>query len=400
MRVVIVGGGILGLATARLLAGERGADVLVLEKEGGLAQHQTGHNSGVVHAGLYYAPGSLKARLCARGLSLLKTFCLERGVEYDECGKLVIATHEREMERFDALEVRARANGVPGLRRLGASELRGIEPCASGIAALHSPATAIVEFGEVARAMADDARVAGATIETRAEVGRVLGAGRTAEIELADGAVIRADRAIVCAGLHVDRLARASGQPAEPRIVPFRGEYWQLRPARRQLVRGLIYPVPDPALPFLGIHLTRRTDGSVWIGPNAILALAREGYRRGAFVARDAWDALGWPGAWRLFGRYWRVGLAEIHRTLSKRAFIREAQRFVPELQAGDVIRAAAGVRAQAVDRDGSLVDDFRLQADGRVLWVRNAPSPAATASFAIAEELVQRADLKPPAYR
>jgi (S)-2-hydroxyglutarate dehydrogenase len=395
MRVVIVGGGILGLATARLVAQEvPDADVQVFEKEHGLAQHQTSHNSGVVHAGLYYAPGSLKARLCVRGVSLLKAFCLERGVRYDECGKLVIATDEREMTRFDALEERARANGVPGLRRFGETELRAIEPRASGIAALHSPATAIVDFGEVARAMADDARASGARIITGLEAGRILGVGREAEIELADGTVIRADRAIVCAGLHTDRLARTSGQPAEPRIMPFRGEYWQLRAERRDLVRGLIYPVPDPTLPFLGIHLTRKIDGSVLIGPNAILASAREGYRRTAFVARDVWDTLGWPGAPRLFRRYWRVGVAEIYRTLSKRAFIREAQRYVPQLQVSDAIRAPAGVRAQAVDRDGTLVDDFRLATDGPVLWVRNAPSPAATSSLAIAEELVQRARL------
>ena len=374
MQVVIVGGGILGLATARLVAREvRHAEVLVLEKERALAQHQTGHNSGVVHAGLYYAPGSLKARLCVHGVSLLRAFCLERGIGYEECGKLVIANDEREMTRFDALEERARANGVPGLRRLGEAELRAIEPHATGIAALHSPVTAIVDFGEVARAMADDARAAGARIDTGREVGRVLGRGRVVEIELTDGTVIRGDRAIVCVGLHADRLARASHQPAEPRIMPFRGEYWQLRPGRRHLVRGLIYPVPDPALPFLGIHLTRKIDGSVWIGPNAILSLAREGYRRTTFVAQDVWDAVGWSGAPRLFRRYWHAGVAEIYRTLSKRAFIRQAQRYVPELRASDAIRAPAGVRAQAVDRDGTLVDDFRLGTDGPVLWVRNA---------------------------
>lgn len=395
MRVVIVGGGIVGLATARLVAREvAGAEVVVLEKERDVAQHQTAHNSGVVHAGLYYAPGSLKARLCVRGMALLKAFCLEHEIAYDECGKLVIATGEREMARFDALEERARANGVPGLRRLGESELRAIEPSATGIAALHSPATAIVDFVAVARAIADDARAAGATIRTGAEVGRVLATGRAAEITLADGTVLEADRAIVCAGLHADRLARASRQPAEPRIMPFRGEYWQLREERRHLVRGLIYPVPDPALPFLGIHLTRKVGGSVLIGPNAILAFAREGYRRTTFDARDLRDALGWPGAVRLFGRYWRVGVAEIYRTLSKRAFITQAQRYVPELTASDAIGAPAGVRAQAVDRDGTLVDDFRLGTDGPVLWVRNAPSPAATSSLAIAEEIVQRAGL------
>lgn len=395
MKVAIVGGGILGLATARLIAGEiPDAEVVVLEKEPAPAQHQTARNSGVVHAGLYYAPRSLKARLCVRGMTLLKEFCLEHGIAYDECGKLVIATDEAEMTRFDALEERARANGVPGLRRLGESELRAIEPWARGIAALHSPATAIVDFAAVARAMADDAGAAGGHLTTRAEVRRVLAEGSrgAVRLELSDGTVIRADHAIVCAGLYADRLARASGQPAEPRIMPFRGEYWQLRADRRHLVRGLIYPVPDPALPFLGIHLTRKIDGTVLVGPNAILAGAREGYRRTAFVARDVWDALVWPGAPRLFRRYGRAGVAEVHRTFSKRAFIRAARRYVPELGASDTIPAPAGVRAQAVDRDGSLVDDFRLGVDGPVLWVRNAPSPAATSSLAIAEEIVERA--------
>jgi L-2-hydroxyglutarate oxidase LhgO len=327
-------------------------------------------------------------------MALLKALCLDRGIAYDECGKLVIATDELEMSRFDALEERARANGVPGLRRLGQTELREIEPNATGIAALHSPVTAIVDFAQVAGAMADDARASGASIETGVEVGRVVGAPRGAEVLLVDGSVVHADRVIVCAGLFADLLARASGQPGEPRIMPFRGEYWQLRPERRDLVRGLIYPVPDPALPFLGIHLTRTIDGSVLIGPNAILASAREGYQRRQFVARDVWDALAWPGAARLFRRYWRVGVAEILRALSKRAFLLEPRRYVPELRAGDVVRAFAGIRAQAVDRDGTLVDDFRLGTAGPVLWVRNAPSPGATSSLAIAEEIVERAGL------
>jgi (S)-2-hydroxyglutarate dehydrogenase len=395
MRIAIVGGGILGLASARLISREvSDAEVLVFEKEPGLAQHQTSHNSGVVHAGLYYAPGSLKARLCARGMSLLRDFCRERGIRYEECGKLVIAADEREMPRFEALEERARTNGVPGLRRLDGSELRAIEPAASGVAALHSPRTAIVDFGEVAEAFATDARSAGAEISTRAAVSRIRAGGETATLELQDGRSIDADRVIVCAGLHVDSLARASGQPAEPRIMPFRGEYWQLRPERRELIRGLIYPVPDPRLPFLGIHLTRTIDGEVLIGPNAILATAREGYHPRQFVARDIWNAVGWPGAIRLFRRYWRVGAAELYRVLSKRAFVREARRYVPALQSADAVRGPAGVRAQAVDRDGSLVDDFRLHRDGPVLWVRNAPSPAATSSFAIAEELAERAGL------
>jgi L-2-hydroxyglutarate oxidase LhgO len=392
---VVVGGGILGLATARLLATEvPAAEVIVLEKESGLAQHQTGHNSGVVHAGLYYAPGSLKARLCVRGVRLLKAFCAQHGIRYDECGKLVVAVDEREMVRFEALEERARRNGVPGLRRVEGAELRAIEPHVAGIAALHSPSTAVVDFAVVARSLADDARAAGASIEAGVEVRRVVRVGSAVELELVDGSTARADRAIVCAGLHADRLARASRQPADPRIIPFRGEYRQLLPERRDLVRGLIYPVPDPALPFLGVHLTRTIDGSVLIGPNAILGFAREGYRRTAFVARDVWDALAWPGAARLFRRYWRVGLSEIHRTISKRAFIEQARRYVPELHASDAVPAHAGVRAQAVDRNGRLVDDFRFGTDGTVLWVRNAPSPGATSSLAIAEEIVDRAML------
>ncbi|MBV8954251.1 MAG: L-2-hydroxyglutarate oxidase [Solirubrobacterales bacterium] len=395
MRVAIIGGGILGAATARLITSQiPGAEVQVFEKEPDLARHQTSHSSGVVHAGLYYTPGSLKARLCVRGMSLLRDFCRAHSIRYDACGKLVIATEVGEMPRFEALEQRARANGVPGLRRLDGSELRSVEPHAQGLAALHSPATAIVDFAEVARAMAADATAAGASIHLGREVARVDGGRGAARIELVDGGGAGADRVIVCAGLHADRLARRSGQPAEPRIVPFRGEYWQLRPERSELVRGLIYPVPDPALPFLGIHLTRTINGSVMIGPSAILGGAREGYRRGSFVARDVWDAVAWPGAPRLFRRHWRAGLGEIVRAASKRAFIREAQRYVPELEPDDTVRAVAGIRAQTVDRDGSLVDDFRLASNGPVLWVRNAPSPAATSSLAIAEELVERAGL------
>jgi L-2-hydroxyglutarate oxidase LhgO len=396
MRVVIVGGGILGLATARLLAHEH--SVTVLEKEPMVGAHQTGHNSGVVHAGLYYQPGSLKARLCRRGVDLMRAFCQERGLPYDECGKVVVALDEREQACLDNLEQRARANDVPGLRRLDAAQLREIEPHAAGIAALHSPHTAITDFLQVAAALADDIRARGSEVRTGVAVARVRPNGTTSVVQLADGAELLADHTIVCAGLHADRLARRSGEPAEPRIIPFRGEYWQLREDRRSLVNGLIYPVPDPALPFLGIHLTRKIDGSVWVGPNAILALAREGYGRTTFRLGDVADTLSWGGTPRLMRRHWRVGLAEITRSASKRAFIREARRYVPELRARDAIPARAGVRAQAVDRDGSLVDDFRLGGDARVVWVRNAPSPAATSSMAIAEEIAGRIAVKPSA--
>lgn len=399
MRVVIVGGGILGLAAARLVAREHaGAEVVVLEREHDIGLHQTSHNSGVVHAGLYYEPGSLKARLCRRGVELLQAFCAQRGLPYERCGKLVVALEPRELARLDALEERAGANGVPGVKRLDAAGLRALEPHVAGIAGLHSPETAITDFHAVARAFADELAELGGVVRTGSAALHVRTRPGGSAVELADGSCLVADHTIVCAGLHADRIARASGQPAEPRIVPFRGEYWRLREDRRDLVRGLVYPVPDPALPFLGIHLTRKVDGSVWIGPNAILALAREGYRRTAVRPRDVQEMLAWPGTPRLLRRHWRFGVAEIARSCSKRAFVGAARRYVPELRMQDVVRAPAGVRAQALDRDGSLVDDFRLGGDRRVLWVRNAPSPAATSSMAIAEELVARLALKPAA--
>ncbi|HEX7291480.1 MAG TPA: L-2-hydroxyglutarate oxidase [Conexibacter sp.] len=391
MRVVVVGGGILGLATARLIArGQPDADVLVLEREPQLALHQSARNSGVVHAGIYYAPGSLKARLCRRGVALLRAFCGERDIPYEACGKLVVALAPAELPRLERLAQRAHANGVPGLRRLDAGELRTIEPHAAGIAALHSPETAITDFRAVALALAGELRERGGVVRTGVEVHRVRSAASAgAVVELTTGDELRADRVIVCAGLHADRLARRSGEDAAPRIVPFRGEYWELARERRSLVNGLIYPVPDPALPFLGIHLTRTIDGRVLIGPNAVLALARDGYARGAARRRDLGETLAWPGSWRLMRRHWRAGLGEARRSLSKRAFVAEAQRYVPALRPQDAVRAGAGVRAQAVDRDGTLVDDFRIGGDARVTWVRNAPSPGATSSLAIAEELV-----------
>jgi L-2-hydroxyglutarate oxidase LhgO len=392
MRCIVVGGGILGLATARRMTEVADAQVMVLEKEPELARHQTSHNSGVVHAGLYYTPGSLKARLCRRGMELLREYCAARGLAYDECGKLVIATAPGELERLRRLAERASANGVPGLRWLDGAQLRAIEPHARGMAALHSPRTAIADFAAVAGALAADVRRAGGSIRTATPVTRVTRRAGAPAVVLGDGSTLAADRVIVCAGLQGDRLARASGEPAEPRIVPFRGEYWMLRPERSELVRGLIYPVPDPGLPFLGVHLTRKVDGSVWLGPNAVLALAREGYRRGDFAPRDVYESLSWPGTYRMMRRHWRAGIAELRRSFRKRLFIRDLQRYVPSLTADDAIPAPAGVRAQAIDRDGSLVDDFRLGVSDGVVWVRNAPSPAATSSLAIAEELAELA--------
>ncbi len=392
MRYVVVGGGILGLATARqLVTSEPGAEVVVLERESTLAQHQTSHNSGVVHAGIYYAPGSLKARLCRRGLGLLRSYCAERGLPYEACGKVVVAVDEREVEPLRRLEERATANGVPGLRWVEGSRLESVEPYVQGVAGLHSPETAIADFAAVARAFAGDVTAAGGQIRTGAAVARVGQNGTRASVELADGSRIDGDRVIVCAGLQSDRLAIASGEPAEPRIVPFRGEYWQLKPERAHLVRGLIYPVPDPALPFLGVHLTRKIGGAVLLGPNAILSTARHAYEHRRFVPRDAYDAISWPGTQRMLRRHWRAGVGEIIRSASKRQFVREVARYVPAVGADDVLPAPAGVRAQAIDRDGSLVDDFRLGVSGNVVWVRNAPSPAATSSLAIAEELLAR---------
>jgi L-2-hydroxyglutarate oxidase LhgO len=390
MRIVIIGGGIVGLATARLFAPD--ADVVVLEKENGPARHQTGRNSGVAHAGIYYAPGSLKARLCRRGLGLLHEFCIAREIPYDECGKVVAATDPGELAPLRRLAERAEANGVPGLRWLEGAQLTEVEPHMSAIAGLHSPHTAIVDFTAVARALAAEVAELGGTLRTGATVTRVNGGGRHPRVELAGGESLEADRVIVCAGLQADRLAHASGEPAEPRIIPFRGEYWQLVPSRTGLVRGLIYPVPDPTLPFLGVHLTRRIDGAVWLGPNAVLSLAREGYERTSFNARDTYETLSWPGTARMMRRHWRAGVGEMLRAAHKRSFIAQLQRYVPELSVDDAVRAPAGIRAQAIDRDGSLVDDFRLSVGGSVVWVRNAPSPAATSSLAIAEELAERA--------
>src|SRR5579884_4150627 len=391
MRYVIVGAGILGLATARQLArsAEENTEIIVLESEREIGVHQTTHNSGVVHAGIYYAPGSLKARLCRRGLGLLRDFCAAQNLPYDACGKVVVATGPGEVEPLKRLAERATANGVPGLRWLDPDELAEIEPNARGVAGLHSPETAIADFGAVARAFAAQIAGAGGEIRTDARVARIT---PQAGVELADGSWLNADRVIVCAGLQADRLAIASGEPAEPHIVPFRGEYWQLHPDRAHLVRGLIYPVPDPALPFLGVHLTRKIDGSVWLGPNAILATARDAYERRRVEPRDLYDSLTWPGTLRMLRRHWRAGIGELVRSASRRRFVHEAARYVPAITPQDVLPAPAGVRAQAIDRDGSLVDDFRLGVNGRVAWVRNAPSPAATSCLAIAEELLARA--------
>jgi (S)-2-hydroxyglutarate dehydrogenase len=392
-RVAVVGGGIIGAAVARRLLEMRpGARVTVLEKEAELAQHQTSHNSGVVHAGLYYTPGSLKARLCRRGVGLLRDYCRDRGLPYDECGKVLVALDETERTRLEDITRRAVANGVPGVRTLDSAQLRRVEPHVRGIAGLHSPETAIADFAAVTRALADDVLAGGGSVRTSFEVTGLRERGGEALVEGADGSQEAYDLVVLCAGLQSDRVAALAGHGPDPRIVPFRGEYHLLRPHRRHLVRGLVYPVPDPRFPFLGVHLTRRVDGEVMVGPNAVLALAREGYGWKDVSARDLRDAVAWPGFRRFAGTHWRTGVTETLGSLSRRRFVAAARRYVPELETDDVVPGPRGVRAQALGHDGALLDDFRITRHGAVLSVRNAPSPAATSSLAIAEHVVDLA--------
>jgi L-2-hydroxyglutarate oxidase LhgO len=358
----------------------------VVDKEDRVGAHQTSHNSGVVHAGLYYRPGSLKARLCLSGRSMLEAYCRSRGLPYEACGKVVIARSAAETGRLADIERRATANGVPGLRRLDPAGLRSVEPHARGVAALHSPFTAIADFPAVACAFADDVRSAGGEVCLAFEVAAI----EPGAVRSADGRAVGYDLLVVCAGLQADRVGRLAGDGPEPAIVPFRGEYYRLRPDRTDLVRGLIYPVPDPRYPFLGIHLTRTVAGDVEIGPNAVLATAREGYSGRVLNAADLGETLRWSGFRRLARRHWRTGVRELYGSLSRRAFVAAARDYVPELSARDVERAGAGVRAQAVDADGTIVDDFRIHRIGPVVTVRNAPSPAATSSMAIAAHLTE----------
>jgi L-2-hydroxyglutarate oxidase LhgO len=385
----IVGAGIVGLAIGREITRRRpGARVVVLEKEDRVAVHQTGHNSGVVHAGIYYTPGSLKARLCARGAALVRDYCAERGLPYEECGKLVVAIDDEDVARMDALYARADLNAVPGLRRVGAAEIRELEPHAAGLAALHSPRTAITDYTRIARSLAGDIAAAGGEVRFGFPVTGITPDGDG--VRIASGEQdLRADHLIICAGLQSDAVAGLAGDAAAPRIIPFRGEYMRVLPEKAPMVRGLIYPVPDPRYPFLGVHYTRRVSGEVEVGPNAVLAFAREGYRRSTVRLRDLAGIAAWPGTWRMAGQHWRTGIKEMRGSLSKRAYMKQARLYVPGIGPADVVRAGAGVRAQALDRDGSLVDDFRIHRLGPVTTVRNAPSPAATSSMAIAEHVL-----------
>ncbi len=384
--VAVIGAGIVGLATAREIL-ERHPDLrlTILDKEPSVAAHQTGHNSGVIHTGIYYAPGSLKARLCVAGREELLRFCDAHEVPTERCGKLIVATETRELPGLEELYRRGLANGVPDLELIGPERIREMEPHCTGLRAIHSPATGIVDFRRVAEAMAVDLRAAGATFRLGLEV-RGIGHRRDVVALTTPSGELTAGRVVACAGLRADDVAAMSSAPADPAIVPFRGDYWQLRPERRHLSRHLIYPVPDPRFPFLGVHFTRRIDdGAVWLGPNAVLAFAREGYRRRDLDVRDLARTLADAGFLRLAGTYWRMGAGEMYRDVSKRAFVASCRRFIPELTMHDVVPGPSGVRAQALGRDGRLVDDFVVNVQGRrMIHVRNAPSPAATSSLAI----------------
>jgi L-2-hydroxyglutarate oxidase len=390
--LAVVGAGILGLATAReLLARHPDLSVQVMEREGRIAAHQTGHNSGVIHQGVYYMPGSLKAQLCVAGARELYEYCDERGIPAEHCGKLIVATGPDQVGRLDELERRGAANGVPGLRRLTGDQLTEVEPHVRGVAGLHSPSTGIVDYGRVAEAFAGDVEAAGGFITTGCGVtGIEVGSGRLRLLH--PQGETRARHALFCAGGWSDRLAVASGGSPDPRIVPFRGAYLRLRPERRALVRGMIYPVPDPELPFLGVHLTRRIDGDVLVGPSALLAGARDAYTLRRLSVPDVVATLTWPGSYRMARRFWRTGIDELRHVLPGSTFVAAAAEFVPDLHGDDVLPGFAGVRAQAVARDGRLVDDFVFSHTERALHVRNAPSPGATSSLAIARHIADEA--------
>jgi L-2-hydroxyglutarate oxidase len=420
--LVIIGGGIVGLATAREVLRRRpGLRVAVLEKEAALASHQSGHNSGVLHTGIYYAPGSLKARACVAGHQELLAFCHDEGIPFERCGKVIVALDESERPRLEELYHRGVANGVQGLELIGRERLREIEPFAAGVRAIYSPNTGIVDFGQVAQAYARAVIQHGGEIVTGCEVTKletrgavtILATRGRAGVSKAFGehdhnsavgaqGEVEARYVITCTGLQSDKLSQMSlaatppqeeESPPPVRIVPFRGDYYTLRPDKRHMVRALIYPVPDPRFPFLGVHFTRRLDGEVWAGPNAVLAFAREGYRRGQLDLADLWDALSYRGFWKMAATYWRTGLGEMYRDYHKAAYVRALQRYMPELRADDLLPGPSGVRAQAVGPDGRLVDDFLVARRERVIHVQNAPSPAATSSLVIARLVIDEAE-------
>ena len=390
--LAVVGAGIVGLAVAREFARRRpGARLIVIDREASVGCHQTGHNSGVIHSGVYYKPGSLKARLCVQGARLMYEFCDAHAIAYERCGKLIVAVREGELPLLTELEDRGRANGVPGLRRVGADELTGIEPECRGLAGLHSPGTGIVDFKAVARAMERELLGMGAVFA----LGRTITAVRREHghsVLIHAGGAYHAAWSVLCAGLWSDRLAVSAGASPDPRIVPFRGAYLRLAASGPPVVRGMVYPVPDPELPFLGVHVTRHIDGHVMLGPTAMLAGARDAYNLRALRLEDLLSTLSWPGTWMVAKRFWRTGLAEVRMAASRKAFVRACARYVPVIESMKIDpHPASGVRAQAVSRDGRLLDDFAISRTAGATHIRNAPSPAATSSLALAKEIVDR---------
>jgi L-2-hydroxyglutarate oxidase len=389
--VAIVGAGIVGLAVAREILKRRpGASMVVIERESDVARHQTGHNSGVIHGGIYYEPGSLKARLCVEGAALMYEYAQQHAIPHERCGKLIVAVRDDELGRLGELEGRGAANGVPGLRRVSSAEIRDIEPNAIGVAALHAPNTGIIDYEAVSRALRQELAAKNVDFLFNAEV-RKIEQGSLCRL-LVNDSVVTAAQTLVCAGLWSDRLARRSGAPADPRIVPFRGVYLRLRPTERPVVNGMVYPVPDPALPFLGVHVTKHIHGDVMLGPTAMLVPSRDGYLLRTVRPRDIWETVTWPGTWSMARKYWRTGINELRMAASRGAYVRAASQYVPGITRSSVDGSfRSGVRAQAVDRQGRLVDDFAISQVGAISHLRNAPSPAATSAFALARELVDR---------
>jgi L-2-hydroxyglutarate oxidase len=389
--VAIIGCGIVGLATAMALKSGSPSSLLMLEAENRIAQHQTGHNSGVIHSGLYYRPGSLKARNCVMGREAMYRFCAEHGIAHERCGKVVVATDASELPALDELERRGHANGLQGVRRLGPEEIREYEPHTSGIAGLLVPETGIIDYKQVAQVYADIIRKAGGEIQTGTQVHGCRRYTDELVLETSRGAV-RCRYLVNCAGLHADDVARWCGIDPQLQIIPFRGEYYEVIPERQFLVKNLIYPVPDPRFPFLGVHFTRMIHGGIEAGPNAVLAFKREGYRWEDISAKDTLKMLSYAGFWRMVSKYWKMGVGEMYRSISQEAFVKALQKLIPELRLQDVQRAGSGVRAQAVAPDGSLVDDFRIIESDRMVHVLNAPSPGATASISIGKTIAEMA--------
>jgi len=391
--IAIVGGGIVGLAAGReLLRRHPHLRLVNLEKEDTVSKHQTGHNSGVIHSGIYYKPGSLKAKLCTEGRRALWDYCDKKGIEYRQVGKLIVATEESERGRLQDLWDRGQANGIEGLEMLDEAGIKEREPHAAGIRAIFSPVTGIVDYGVVARHYADDIREMGGEIQTNREVVAIERKGGVTRLKTNAGE-IEARYVITCGGLQSDRLAKMTGGKSDPKIVPFRGDYLILKPEKRYLVKGNIYPVPDPEFPFLGVHFTPRMNGDIWLGPNAVLAFAREGYNFTTINVGDLFESLTYPGFIKLAGKYMSVGLGEMYRDIVRSAYVKALQRYIPELKVEDTLAGPSGVRAQAMNSDGSMVDDFVFEGDEGVVHVRNAPSPAATSSLAIGNYIADDAD-------